>query len=60
MRYNYSFFENLPEKLYPAYMSKFYNEIMKEKLDLRKPKTFTQKIQWLKLYDSPPPKNILC
>lgn len=28
MRYNYEFFENLPEDLYPVYMRRFYKEIM--------------------------------
>jgi hypothetical protein len=30
-----------------------------KKLDLKNPKTFNEKIQWLKLYDSTPIKSLL-
>ena len=67
MKYNYEFFENLPEDLYPIYMRKFYKEIMsipnlpskqgERRLNLDKPKLLSEKIQWLKLYDSTPLKT---
>ena len=38
----------------PEFMSKVYYRIfLKEKLDLKNPKTFNEKLQWLKLYNWP-------
>ena len=58
-RYNYKFFENLPEDMYSAYLRKFYKEIMGKRLSLDKPKALSEKIQWLKLYDNTPLKTQL-
>jgi len=41
----------LPDKVYLEIM---YEKIMKTKLDLKNPKTFNEKLQWLKLYDRRP------
>ena len=41
---------NRPESDYPALLEKWYFLATGEKLDLRAPTTFRQKIQWLKLY----------
>lgn len=49
----------LDEKEYPEYLKKIYKFTTGEKLDLKKPKTFGEKIQWLKLYDSTPLKTQL-
>lgn len=49
----------LEEKEYPQYLSKMYKYITNKKLNLKNPKTFSEKIQWLKLYDSTPIKTQL-
>lgn len=41
----------LPDKLY---LKIKYRLILRQKLDLNKPKTFNEKLQWLKLYDRKP------
>ena len=41
----------LPDKLY---LKKQYKVILGEKLNLRNPQTFNEKMQWLKLYDRKP------
>ena len=41
----------LPDKLF---IQLRYKEIFNKKINLRKPKTFNEKIQWLKLYDRNP------
>lgn len=38
----------LPDKIYLKWM---FSAIVKEKLDFKNPKTFNQKLQWLKLYN---------
>ena len=48
----------LPEK-YPELLKKWYFKKLKRHLDLDDPKTFNEKIQWLKLYDSTPLKTRL-
>lgn len=57
--YEYEFLINLPENEYPKYLSKIFFYNTGEKLDLTHPKTFNEKIQWLKLYDSSPLKTRL-
>lgn len=42
----------IPDKIYLKIM---YRELLEKKLDLKNPRTFNEKIQWLKLYDR---KNI--
>lgn len=46
----------------PEYVSRFYfKKFMKQKLNLKDPKTFNEKIQWLKLYEWPFNKDaIIC
>ncbi len=53
------FFEKIPPVLYPIYLKKIYKEKMGHSLNLRNPKLFTEKIQWLKLYDNLPIKATL-
>ena len=48
--YNYYFLQNLPESEYPKYLSKLYKMKTGERLNLKHPKTFNEKIQWIKLY----------
>lgn len=44
---------------YPELLKKFYYFKTGKKLNLDNPKTFNEKIQWLKLYDNTPIKTIL-
>lgn len=53
------FYEALDEKEYPKYLEKWYTDATGHPLDLQAPKRFTEKIQWLKLYDSTPLKTRL-
>ncbi len=57
--YQYDFLINLDEKEYPKYLAKGFFVKTGEILDLKNPKTFNQKIQWLKLYDCSPLKTQL-
>ena len=41
----------LPDKIY---LQIYYRRIFGRKLNLKEPKTFNEKIQWLKLYDRNP------
>lgn len=43
--------KSVPDSLWLKYL---YRKIMKEKLNLKTPKTFNEKLQWLKLYDRNP------
>ena len=52
--WNYYFLQNLSEKEYPKYLKKIFENETGEKLDLKHPKTFNQKIQWIKLYGVTP------
>lgn len=57
--YSYEFLLNLEEKEYPEYLKKLFEFKMGYKLNLKHPKTFNEKIQWLKLYDATPLKTQL-
>ena len=48
--WEYDFLLNLNESEYPKYLKKIFEIRTDEKLDLKHPKTFNQKIQWIKLY----------
>ena len=52
--WDYYFLRNLPESEYPKYLKKIYNYKTGESLNLKNPKTFTAKIQWIKLYGITP------
>lgn len=47
------------ENLYRKDIEDWYKRVMKKPLNLDNPKTFNEKIQWLKLYDSTPIKTRL-
>ncbi len=47
----YDYFSSLPEDKYPEALKKWYKEKMKSELNLEHPKTYTEKVQWLKLND---------
>lgn len=55
----YKMCKYLPKEKYADYLKDWYYENMGETLDLENPKTFNEKIQWLKLYDSTPIKTKL-
>ena len=57
--YNYDFLLSIDEKEYPKYLKRIFKYVMNQKLNLKNPKTFNQKIQWLKLYDATPLKTQL-
>ena len=50
--FDYGFMLNLKTKEYPKYLKEAYFVQMGRKLNLKCPKTFSEKIQWLKLYDN--------
>ncbi|MDR2967650.1 MAG: hypothetical protein LBU74_06855 [Methanobacteriaceae archaeon] len=50
---------HVPEEKYPEFLEEWYFNKTGKKLDLKNPKTFNEKIQWLKLYDSTPIKTKL-
>ncbi len=49
----------MPKIFYPYYLKNWYYKRTGQILDLKNPKTFNEKIQWLKLYDSTPIKTRL-
>ncbi len=56
---SYDTIMNLKEKDYPKYLKEIYYQITGEKLNLKNPKNFNEKIQWLKIYDATPLKTKL-
>ena len=52
--WDYYFLLNLDENLYPEYLKKIYEFKTGEKLNLDNPKTFNEKLQWIKLYGVTP------
>ncbi|WNX83430.1 ATP-grasp fold amidoligase family protein [Agathobaculum sp. NTUH-O15-33] len=49
---NYDYFVNLQPEQYEEELKLWYKRVTKEDLNLENPRTFNEKIQWLKLYDS--------
>ena len=56
---DYAYYSSLPPKKYQEELKLWYKQVMKEELDLDNPKTYNEKIQWMKLYDSTPLKTRL-
>ena len=52
-------YKNLPESEYPTALTHWYQMMTGKKLDLKHPKTFNEKIQWLKIFDRNPLKTQL-
>ncbi|MBR7025309.1 MAG: hypothetical protein IKI08_04815 [Selenomonadaceae bacterium] len=52
-------FKNIPPQMYPAVLAQEYQQRMGRPLDLNNPKTFTEKLQWLKIFDATPLKSRL-
>lgn len=57
--YEYKLLLSLDETEYPQYLKKIFKANIGKNLNLKHPKTFNEKIQWLKLYDSTPLKTKL-
>lgn len=57
--YEYKYYKNLNPKFYAEELKQWYKSKTGEDLNLENPKTFNQKMQWLKLYDSTPIKTKL-
>ena len=57
--YPYHIFESADPKDYPRLLKIWYWMKTGENLDLENPRTFNEKIQWIKLYDSTPLKTRL-
>ncbi|MBR4151370.1 MAG: hypothetical protein IKT98_00240 [Selenomonadaceae bacterium] len=51
--------KNLNPKLYPEALAKYFQKSTGQKLDFNNLKTFTQKMQWIKIYDATPLKSRL-
>ena len=58
-RYVYHLLKKADKKDYPYLLEKYYKIMGGGRLDLNNPKTFNEKIQWLKLYDATPLKTQL-
>lgn len=58
---NYNYYRNLPHRLdvYEKELCDWYKRFTGKTLDLTNPRTYNEKIQWLKLYDSTPLKTRL-
>lgn len=56
---NHKFLSKLSEDEYPACLEYIYNKQTGENLNLKNPKTFNEKVQWLKLNDNSPIKSQL-
>ena len=52
--WDYDFLYNLPENEYPKYLKKIYKYRTGKALNLKNPKTFSEKLQWIKLYGVTP------
>lgn len=51
--------KNLNPQLYPAVLENSFQQRIGKPLDLNNPKTFTEKLQWLKIFDATPIKSRL-
>lgn len=49
---DYEYYKHLPVKKYGEELELWYNEKTNSKMDIENPKTFNEKIQWLKIYDA--------
>ncbi len=55
---DYNFYKSLNHLHYEAELKKWYEQQTKKELNLHNPKTFNEKIQWLKLYENDIRKSI--
>ncbi len=57
--FEYKLCKYMSEDKYPEYLKDWFYNCTGEELNLENPKTFNEKMQWLKLYDSTPLKTRL-
>lgn len=58
-KWDETFFKNLPESQYPEILEKLYERSIGHPMDIYNPKTYTEKMQWIKLFDNQPLKTQL-
>lgn len=51
--------KNINPQLYPAVLAQSFQQRMKRPLDFNNPQTFTEKLQWIKIFDATPIKSRL-
>lgn len=56
---NSDYYSQLAPSQYADELKRWYKHVTKRELDLDNPKTFNEKVQWMKLYDSTPLKTKL-
>jgi len=56
---NYKYYKNLSTEKYPFELKEWYEKRTGTYLDLEHPKTYSEKIQWMKLYDRSPIRTLL-
>ena len=56
---DYKIYSKLPPEKYEKALKQWYKRTTGEALDLEHPRTYCEKLQWLKLYDSTPLKTRL-
>ena len=58
-KWDETFFKNLPESKYPEVLEKLYERSIGHAMDIYHPKTYTEKMQWIKIFDCSPLKTRL-
>ena len=56
---DYEYNSHIPEVAYPLELKEWYKNVTGEELNLENPRTFNEKINWMKLYDKDPRKTRL-
>jgi len=56
---NYDYYKALDPALYRAEITLWYETVMQKRLDIDHPKSYNEKLQWMKLHDSTPLKALL-
>ena len=56
---DYNYYKNLDPKFYEEELALWFYDHLGYKLNLKSPRTFNEKIQWMKLYDKNPLKTTL-
>jgi len=59
IQHEYEFFSKLPEAEYPTALSVWYESKTNRTINIQNPKTYNEKIQWMKLYEKNPMKTRL-
>lgn len=56
---NYDYYKALDPALYRAEITLWYQTVMQKRLDIDHPRSYNEKLQWMKLHDSTPLKALL-